>query len=217
MKPVLSQARLQRRHLPRRQAGKNGFKLSLRGYDPIFDHRALTDDLDGRRFNRAAPETQPDAAEADRRACRTSAASLMQPGEPYYELVRRWIAEGVKLDLDAAARDVASRSSRRTRSSRRSAQKQQFAVIATYADGTRPRRDRRGVRRERQHRGRRPSTRPAWSPPSAAARRPMLARYEGAYAATHADRHGRPHRLRLGAAAGPQLHRRAGRREAASR
>ena len=36
--------------------GKNGFKLSLRGYDPIFDHRALTDDLEGRRFNRAAPE-----------------------------------------------------------------------------------------------------------------------------------------------------------------
>ena len=36
-------------HGPR---GKNGFKLSLRGYDPLFDHRALTDDLAGRRFNR---------------------------------------------------------------------------------------------------------------------------------------------------------------------
>ena len=36
--------------------GKNGFKLSLRGYDPLFDHIALTDDLEGRRFNRAAPD-----------------------------------------------------------------------------------------------------------------------------------------------------------------
>ncbi len=36
--------------------GKNGFKLSLRGYDPLFDYRSLTDDLEGRRFNRAAPE-----------------------------------------------------------------------------------------------------------------------------------------------------------------
>ena len=27
------------------QAGKNGFKLSLRGYDPVYDVRALTDDL----------------------------------------------------------------------------------------------------------------------------------------------------------------------------
>ena len=27
------------------QQGKNGFKLSLRGYDPLFDHQALTDDV----------------------------------------------------------------------------------------------------------------------------------------------------------------------------
>src|SRR5262249_40636505 len=26
--------------------GKNGFKLSLRGYDPLFDHLALTDDIE---------------------------------------------------------------------------------------------------------------------------------------------------------------------------
>ena len=64
--------------------GKNGFKLSLRGYDPLFDHRALTDDLDGRRFNRAAPETQPDAAEAGRRVPHAGGV-VMQPGEPYYE------------------------------------------------------------------------------------------------------------------------------------
>src|SRR5438552_18331219 len=35
--------------------GKNGFKLSLRGYDPEFDYRALIHDLSGRRFNRADP------------------------------------------------------------------------------------------------------------------------------------------------------------------
>src|SRR5678810_875867 len=31
--------------------GKNGFKLSLRGYDPQFDYEALLYDLSGRRFN----------------------------------------------------------------------------------------------------------------------------------------------------------------------
>src|SRR5690348_140390 len=36
--------------------GKNGFKLSLRGYDPEFDHAALVNDLSGRRFNRSAPD-----------------------------------------------------------------------------------------------------------------------------------------------------------------
>src|SRR4026207_590118 len=35
--------------------GKNGFKLSLRGYDPLFDYEALLYDLAGRRFNRADP------------------------------------------------------------------------------------------------------------------------------------------------------------------
>ena len=36
--------------------GKNGFKLSLRGYDPIFDVRALTDDQASRRVNVASPD-----------------------------------------------------------------------------------------------------------------------------------------------------------------
>src|SRR5581483_5407587 len=36
--------------------GKNGFQLSLRGYDPVMDHRSLVDDIGGRRFNRAAPD-----------------------------------------------------------------------------------------------------------------------------------------------------------------
>src|SRR5262249_7109640 len=33
--------------------GRNGFKLSLRGYDPLFSTRSLTDHLKGRRFNQA--------------------------------------------------------------------------------------------------------------------------------------------------------------------
>ena len=36
--------------------GKNGFKLSLRGYDPIYDVRAFTDDLAGRRINFVSPD-----------------------------------------------------------------------------------------------------------------------------------------------------------------
>ncbi|MCH2107606.1 MAG: hypothetical protein MK291_13315, partial [Planctomycetes bacterium] len=36
--------------------GKDGFFLSLRGYDAVADHLALTDDLAGRRVNLAAPK-----------------------------------------------------------------------------------------------------------------------------------------------------------------
>ena len=50
------EARLQRGDLPRSAQGKNGFKLSLRGYDPLFDLRALTDDHASRRVNLASPD-----------------------------------------------------------------------------------------------------------------------------------------------------------------
>ena len=36
------------------QQGRAGFKLSLRGYDPLFDYTALVDDISGRRFNRTS-------------------------------------------------------------------------------------------------------------------------------------------------------------------
>jgi hypothetical protein len=115
------------------QAGKNGFKLSLRGYDAIYDFRALTDDLEGRRFNRAAPEKslmllKPAGAVPHQ------GGVTMQAGDPNYELIRRWIAQGVKLDLDAArVKSIEMFPKNPTVS--RIGQKQQFAVLATYADG----------------------------------------------------------------------------------
>ena len=45
--------------------GKNGFKLSLRGYDPEFDYQSLLYDMSGRRFNRADPAALADARQAD--------------------------------------------------------------------------------------------------------------------------------------------------------
>jgi hypothetical protein len=116
------------------QQGKNGFKLSLRGYDPLLDHQALTDDLEGRRFNRAAPDQslmllKPSGAVAH------GGGALIQPGEPYYELLRSWIAEGVKLDLSSP------RIARIEVSPTRGVlplpgMKQQMGVMATFSDGS---------------------------------------------------------------------------------
>src|SRR5499433_3987506 len=74
--------------------GKNGFKLSLRGYDPRFDYEALLYDLSGRRFNRADPgrslmlakPTQEVAHRGGRRFARDS---------DYYRTIFNWIAQGV--------------------------------------------------------------------------------------------------------------------------
>ena len=115
------------------QAGKNGFKLSLRGYDSIYDFRALTDDLEGRRFNRAAPEKslmllKPAGAVPHQ------GGVTMQAGDPNYEMIRRWIAQGVKLDLDAV-RVKSIEIFPKNPIVSRIGQKQQFAVLATYNDG----------------------------------------------------------------------------------
>ncbi|MCE9534378.1 MAG: DUF1553 domain-containing protein [Planctomycetes bacterium] len=114
--------------------GKNGFKLSLRGYDPIFDHRALTDDLEGRRFNRAAPERSLMLMKPSG-AIPHVGGVLWQPGDPSYELLKMWISEGVKLDLSAgkvASLEVLPRE----RIIPRLGQKQQMVVMATYGDGS---------------------------------------------------------------------------------
>jgi hypothetical protein len=74
--------------------GKNGFKLSLRGYDPGFDYAALIHDLSGRRFNRAVPEEslillKPTMGVAHGGGLRFAA------GSRYYKTLLEWIRQGV--------------------------------------------------------------------------------------------------------------------------
>ncbi|MEX0866869.1 MAG: DUF1549 and DUF1553 domain-containing protein [Pirellulales bacterium] len=115
--------------------GKNGFQLSLRGYDPTHDYRALTDDIAGRRFNRAAPE-QSLMLLKPTGVVPHEGGVTMQPGDPYYQIMRNWIAGGVQLDLDAPRvaqievfpNDVVIPLP---------GMKQQLKVIATYTDGGR--------------------------------------------------------------------------------
>ena len=113
--------------------GKNGFKLSLRGYDPLFDHRALTDDLAGRRFNRAAPDQSLMLLKPSGGVPHVGGV-LTHPGEPYYELLRAWIAAGVKLDLDTPARDQDRGLSARSADSA-AGHEATDDRMATYADG----------------------------------------------------------------------------------
>jgi WD40 repeat protein/mono/diheme cytochrome c family protein len=113
--------------------GKNGFKLSLRGYDPLFDVRALTDDHAARRINLASPDDSTMLLKTTGTVPHVGSV-LIQQGEPYYEVLRSWIAEGAKLDLTT---------SRVTRIAvfpsnpvvQQIGTKQQLRVMATYANG----------------------------------------------------------------------------------
>jgi WD40 repeat protein len=161
--------------------GKNGFKLSLRGYDALLDHRALTDDLASRRVNTASPDDslmllKPTAAVPHQ------GGRLITPDSPYYRTLRRWIAEGAKLDLsvprvtkievfpkDPVVEAVGS--------------SQQMRVVATYADSAT-----RDVTHEAfiESGNTEVATGDRQGVLSALRRgeAPVLARYEGSYAAT---------------------------------
>ncbi len=113
--------------------GKNGFKLSLRGYDPQVDYRALTDDLEARRFNRAAPERSLMLLKPSGGIAHTGGV-LMQPGDPAYDLLRTWIAEGAQFDPKSprvAKLDIGPKGPMLPLFG----MKQQMTVMATYTDG----------------------------------------------------------------------------------
>ena len=83
--------------------GKNGFKLSLRGYDPEFDHHALIDDVSGRRFNRSDP-AQSLMLLKPTGAVPHKGGVVFTADSPYYALLKRWISEGVKSDAEKVKR-----------------------------------------------------------------------------------------------------------------
>jgi hypothetical protein len=74
--------------------GKNGFKLSLRGYDPRFDYESLLYDLSGRRFNRADPARSLMLAKPTQQAPHEGGLRF-EAGSKYYRIIHDWIAQGV--------------------------------------------------------------------------------------------------------------------------
>ncbi|MFM7592689.1 MAG: DUF1549 domain-containing protein, partial [Isosphaeraceae bacterium] len=113
--------------------GKNGFKLSLRGYDAIYDVRALTDDLAGRRTNPVAPDNSLMLQKASGQVAHVGGVLTVQ-GEAYYDTLRQWIADGAKLDLNRP-RVAKIEIFPQNPIVQLEGQKQQFRILATYADG----------------------------------------------------------------------------------
>ena len=161
--------------------GKNGFKLSLRGYDPLYDVRALTDDHGSRRVNLASPDDSLMLLKATS-AVPHVGGQVMRPGEPYYATVRQWIADGAKLDRatpKVAKLDVFPINP----VVQRIGSRQQLRVLATYGSG-----EVRDVTREAfLESGNTEVATANRAGLITAIRRgeaPILVRYEGAYAAT---------------------------------
>jgi hypothetical protein len=116
--------------------GKNGFKLSLRGYDPEYDYNALVNELQGRRVNRVDP-SQSLMLLKPTGAVPHEGGHVLEPGSRRYQVILQWIKEGAKYEPDPGTarptgvevlpKEVALDLPGRT---------QRLIVLAHYADGT---------------------------------------------------------------------------------
>ncbi|MEM9481877.1 MAG: DUF1549 domain-containing protein, partial [Verrucomicrobiota bacterium] len=113
--------------------GKNGFKLSLRGYDAFFDIRSLTDDHASRRVNVAAPDASLMLLKATA-AVPHEGKQLLETDSEYYQVLRDWIAAGAKVDHEAP-RVVSITVSPENPVIQEIGETRQMKVVATYADG----------------------------------------------------------------------------------
>ncbi len=113
--------------------GKVGFKLSLRGYDPLYDVRSLKDDLAARRLNAASPDDSLMLLKATA-GVPHEGGQRTKMGDKYYDILRAWIADGAKLDLQAprvTKIDVFPKDPVVQQIGAR----QQVRIVATYSDG----------------------------------------------------------------------------------
>ena len=123
--------------------GKNGFKLSLRGYDPIFDIRAFTDDLAARRTNIASPQDSLMLLKATGQVPHVG-GQLFKTDSNYYEVVRSWVASGAELN-EARPHVTGISIAPENPTIQQIDATQQVRIVATYSGWFHQRRDSRSI------------------------------------------------------------------------
>ncbi|VTS04266.1 DUF1549 and DUF1553 domain-containing protein [Tuwongella immobilis] len=116
-------------------SGKNGFKLSLRGFDPAADYLQLTRDILGRRTDRLNPMAslllQKGMGKIPHEGgARFGAESLA------VEVIERWLGEGSPDDPTTLPKVVKLDVTPGTRILHAPSRWQQLSVRATFSDGT---------------------------------------------------------------------------------
>jgi hypothetical protein len=116
-------------------SGKNGFRLSLRGYDPAADYIQLTRDVLGRRTERLEPDASLILQKALGRVPHEG-GQRFQPTSTPAQAMRAWLAEGLRDDPPGAAALQTIDVLPGARVLHEPAAFQQLAVLAHFADNS---------------------------------------------------------------------------------
>jgi hypothetical protein len=116
-------------------AGKKGFKISLRGYDPPTDYVTLTRGTEGRRLCLNDPDRSLLLLKPTGLVPHEGGKRFDFHGD-YAQTLRRWIAEGARSDLDTAPRLVGLDVTPTLRTFPVPGLEQQLLATARFSDGT---------------------------------------------------------------------------------
>jgi hypothetical protein len=116
-------------------SGKNGFRLSLRGYLPDQDFETLTHEVQGRRVNALDPDRSLILLKATAQVPHEG-GQRFERGSPSYNILRDWIAAGHRSDVAAAPRLERLRVVPDVRILADSDRSQQLQIIGRFSDGT---------------------------------------------------------------------------------
>ncbi len=117
-------------------SGKNGFKLSLRGFDPAADFAQLTREQFGRRADALNPDASLMLLKGLGRLPHEGGARFTATAYPT-EMIRAWLGTGTKDDEPGLSPVASLEVTPGPRVLTAPAKSQQLAVVATFADGSR--------------------------------------------------------------------------------
>ena len=115
--------------------GKDGFRLSLFGFDPDGDHFRLTREMNGRRVNLALPHDSLLLEKATGKVPHTGGAKIKE-GDEYYTTIVRWLEADAPLDPPAVPMPVSMEVFPPSAVLDGKGETQRVVVRAKYADGT---------------------------------------------------------------------------------
>jgi hypothetical protein len=116
-------------------SGKDGFRLSLFGYDPVGDYYRITREISGRRINLAAPSESLLIQKAIGEVNHTG-GQCIDPESGQYRTLVNWLSAGAVKDPEETPRPVRIEVYPRRAVFRQKADEQKLLVMAYYSDGT---------------------------------------------------------------------------------
>ncbi|MBU6221565.1 MAG: DUF1553 domain-containing protein [Planctomycetes bacterium] len=114
--------------------GKDGFRLSLFGFDPEADYQRITREISGRRINLALTAESLLLTKATNAVAHGGGARI-KPGDEYYTTLKRWLDAGAKNDPGPVPAVVAVVLDPPEGVLDGTGATQQLSVRAKYADG----------------------------------------------------------------------------------